>query len=139
MRSILGCTLLLAALASPACHTTRPVSLEEINVVRPARVRVTDRDRSVVLVFPRVLGDTLSGYVQGKKSKLPNASVKQMTMRTPAHTRTTLLVVGIGAGLGGLFAVLSGSGKSSMVTAASGAPMDCEKHPEEPFCTGTLY
>ncbi len=140
MRLVAGRTLLLAALAGSACRTASPVTLQEIEVLKPHRVWVTQRDQSVVVFQgPRLVGDTLRGYVKGKRSKLPSAEVQQMTMRRPATRRTVLLAAGIGIGLAGLFAELSGSGKSSVVTASSGAPMDCEKHPEEPFCTGTLY
>ena len=139
MRSIVGCTLLVAALASAACRTMRPVSLEELNALKPDLVWVTDAHHSAVVMFePQVVGDTLEGYVNGKYAHLPSAGLKQVTVRGPAHARTVLLAVGITAGLGGLLLAVSGSGQSHIPTATSGAPGDCQKHPDEPICTGAL-
>jgi hypothetical protein len=139
MRAIVGSTLLVAALASAACRTMRPVSLAEVNLVKPDRVWVTNANHSVVVVFdPQVVGDTLAGYVNNKYTHLPSAGLKQVAVRGPAPTRTVLLVVGVAAGLSGIFAVVSGSTPTQILTATSGAPGDCEKHPEEPVCTGTL-
>jgi hypothetical protein len=136
MRSIVGGTLLVAALAG--CRTMKPVSLAEVHLLKPDRVWVTDAHQAVVVVFdPQVTGDTLAGYVNNKYAHLPSADVKRVAVRGSAPVRTVLLVVGAAAGLGGILAAVSGGTPTQILTATSGAPGDCEKHPEEPFCTGT--
>lgn len=137
MRSIVGCTLLVAALASAACRTMKPVSLEQLSALSPDRAWVTHADDAVVVVFvPQVVGDTLAGYVNGQLTQLPRADLKQVTVRRPAPMRTALLVVGVAAGVGGLLAALSGSGNTQLPTAISGQPGDCDKHPDDPICQG---
>ena len=136
MRPIVGCTLVLAALASTACHTMKPVSLEQLNVLRPERAWVTESDRSVVLLDdPKVVGDTLVGYVGRRRAKLPSAELQQLRVRAPAPARTTLLVVGSVAALGGFLIAVAGTGQSQIVTPIAGAPGDCDKHPEQPECS----
>src|SRR5258705_10826010 len=136
MRSVVGCRRLVAALASVSCRTMRPVSMEELKLLMPDRAWVTDGDRSAVLIYdPQVVGDTLAGYVDGKYRKLPSTELKQVTVRGPATARTVLLVVGVTVGIAGTLAAISGSGQSRIVTATSGAPGDCDKHPEEPICS----
>ena len=137
MRSIVGSTLLLVALANAGCRTMRPVTLKELSGLNADRAWVTEADTSVVIVFvPQVVGDTLAGYVNGQFRQLPSAAVKQVTVLRPAPMRTALLVAGITVGMGGLFAALSGSGEYKMPSSISGAPGDCEKHPEDPICQG---
>lgn len=129
-------TLLLAALSSAACHTMKPVSLDQLNVLRPDRAWVTESDRSVVLLEdPKVVGDTLLGYVGRHRTKLPSAELKQLRVRAPAPARTVLLAVGTAAGLAGFLVAIAGNGQSQIVTPIAGAPGDCDKHPEQPECT----
>ena len=137
MRSIVGCSLLVAVLANAACRTMKPVSLEQLSALSPDRAWVTHADSSVVVVFvPQVVGDTLEGYVNGQLTQLPSAELKQVIVRRPAPMRTALLVVGITAGAAGLLVALSGSGNTPLPTAISGQPGDCDKHPEDPICQG---
>jgi hypothetical protein len=110
MRSIMGCTLLLAALLSAACHTMKPVSLEQLTALKPDRAWVTDADQSVVVVSrPQVVGDTLVGYVKGTYEQLPSAGLKQVIVQRSAPTRTALLATGIALGLGVAFFVTRSS------------------------------
>jgi hypothetical protein len=127
---------LLAALASAACHTMKPVSLDQLNVLRPERAWVTESDRSVVLFDdPKVVGDTLVGYVGRHRTKLPSDALKQLRVRTPAPVRTTLLAVGTAAALAGFLVAIAGNGQTQFTTPIAGAPGDCDKHPEQPECT----
>lgn len=69
MRPLLGSTMLLAALTSTACRTMKPVSLEQLNVLKPDRVWVTDADRPVVVVSgPHVVGTRWWGSSMGTTS-----------------------------------------------------------------------
>jgi len=137
MRLIVGGALLMAALASAACHTMSAVSLEQLSALSPDRAWVTHADQSVVVVFvPQVVGDTLAGYVNGQLTQLPSADVKRVTVRKPAPMRTALLVAGTTVGVAGLLAALSGSGNTPLPTAISGQPGDCDKHPDDPICQG---
>jgi hypothetical protein len=99
-------------LASSACHTMRPVAMDEIGGLRPATVRVTRTDDAVVEVAaPKLVGDRLGGFVDGKYQVLEFSDVKQMEMRVPARGRTFALV---GAGVVGAVAItylLSGAGE----------------------------
>lgn len=137
MRPMAGCTLLLAALASAACRTMKPVTLDQLSALGPDRVWVTESDQSVVLIDePKVVGDTLVGYVGRKHERLPSASLKQLRVRTSAPVRTTLLAVGVIGGLVGLLASVGGSGPSQIQGPASGGSADCFKHPDQPGCSG---
>jgi hypothetical protein len=135
---MVGFALLLAALASAACNTMKSVTLDQLSVLGPDRAWLTKNDESVVLMYePKVVGDTLVGYIGTQRGRLPSAGLKELRVQTPAHTRTVLLVVGGAAGLVGFMVVVSGNGQSQPITTVpSGAPGDCEKHPEGPGCFG---
>jgi hypothetical protein len=138
MRSIAGCALLLAALASPACRTMKPVTLDHLNGLGPDRVWVTESDQSVVLMYePKVVGDTLVGYIGRERGRLPSAGIRQLRVRASAPTRTALLAVGGTAALIGLAVAVAGSGQSQVITVLAGAPGDCDKHPEQSGCSGS--
>jgi hypothetical protein len=138
MRPIVGGTLLLAALASAGCKTMRSVTLDQLTVMGADRVWVTARDQSVVLMWePKVVGDTLVGYVGKRRERLASADLTQLRVRMSAHARTALLAVGATAGLVGLLVVAAGSGQTqAQTTTISGAPGDCSKHPDLPPCDG---
>jgi len=131
MRSIMGCTLLLAALASAACHTMKPITLDQLNALKPERAWVTECDKSVILVAnPQVVGDTLVGYVNGTYEEMPAAQFKQVVVQAPATTRTVLLVGAVTAAFGGMVYALIG-GKGNTVYGGSDY---CEEHKEDPIC-----
>jgi hypothetical protein len=135
MRPILTCTLLLVAFTSTACHTMKPVSLEQLNALSPDRAWVTESDLSVVLVEePKVVGDTLRGYVGSHRAKLPRAGLKQLRVRVPAPARTALLAVGGGVAFVGFLVAVAGNGQSQIPVVTRGAPGDCDQHPDQPGC-----
>jgi hypothetical protein len=138
MRPLVCVVLLLAVLASAGCRTMQSVTLDQLSVLGADRVWVTASDQSIVLMYePKVVGDTLAGYVGRKHEKLPSATLKQLRVRTPAHTRTALLAVGSVAGLIGFLVTVAGSGQTqAQTTTISGAPGDCSKHPDLPPCNG---
>jgi hypothetical protein len=131
MRPILGCTLFLAVLSSVACHTMKPVSLEQINLLKPDRAWVTDVDQSVVVVSrPQVVGGALAGYVNGTYATLPSAGLKQVSVQRSAPTRTAMLAVGIAATFGGAFFAIAGGGSKGQEATIGW----CVKYPENPGC-----
>lgn len=137
MRPLLACTLVLAALTSTACRTTKLVSLEQLRLLSPDRAWVTDSDQSVILVDePKVVGDTLVGYIGRHRTKMPSAGLKQVRVRVSAPVRTALLAVGGAGALVGFLVVIGGSGQNQIVQVTAGAPGDCDKHPEQPGCNG---
>jgi hypothetical protein len=137
MRPLLACTLVLAALTSTACRTTKLVSLEQLRLISPDRAWVTDSDQSVVLVDePKVVGDTLVGYIGRHRTKLPGTGLKQVRVRVSAPARTALLAAGSATALVGFLVIVGGNGQSQMVLVTAGAPGDCDKHPEQPGCNG---
>jgi hypothetical protein len=130
MRPIMGCAVLLAALAGAACHTMKPVSLAQLNAIKPDRAWVTEGDHSVILVSaPQVVGDTLVGYVNGKYEEMPTSQFKQVIVQRPATSRTVLLVAVIAAGFGGMAFALTGGGSTNKFDASY-----CEEHSEDPGC-----
>jgi hypothetical protein len=87
---------------------------------------------------PKVVRDTLTGYVGRHKEKLPNARVTQVRVQTKAPARTALLVGGLTVGFVGMLLVVSGNGASQPPTSTiAGAPGDCDKHPEQEICSGS--
>lgn len=131
MRTIMVGTLLLVALSSAACKTMKPVTLDQLNALKPPRAWVTANDQSVVLVSgPQVVGDTLVGYVNGTYEEMPSAQLKQVVVQRPANTRTAILAVGIAVGLGGFVVAITGSGGNGGRTQTD----FCDKHPEDPSC-----
>ena len=129
MRPIIGCALLLAALASAACHTMRPVTFDQLNAIKPAQAWVTGGDQKVILVSgPQLLGDTLVGYVNGKYEEMPTAQFKQVRVQRPATAKTALLVAALTVGFGAFAYVLAGGG------ATDKSDDSCTERPESPMC-----
>jgi hypothetical protein len=107
------CALLIVPLA--ACSTLQPVATPQqfIPTAQPTRIWVTRSDNSTLMLeAPRLLGDTLVGFVGGRYQEMLLPQVRWMGVRQPAPRRTTLLVAGLVVVGAGLLAVLSGSGPS---------------------------
>jgi hypothetical protein len=111
----------------------RPVSLEQLGVIKPDRAWVTVADQPMAVISgPQMVGDTLVGYINGQYEELPRANVKQIIVQRNAPTRTALLATAIALGVGGFAYVLTGSaGGGKPPNAGAG---DCDKHPEDPGC-----
>jgi hypothetical protein len=129
MRPVVACTLLVATLSSTACHAMKPVSLEQLNLIEPEHAWVTSLDQSVVVIRgPRIVGDSLVGYVDGKYNHYANADVKQVSVEALAPTRTALLTIGIAAGLGvSIFEIAESGKRPNQVDARP-----CDVHPVTP-------
>lgn len=130
MRLKIPCTLLFAALLSAACHTKRPVTMAELNALKPERAWVTETNQTVLIVDgPQVVGDTLVGYVNGVYEEMPATQFKELVVEKNATGKTVLLVGAITVGFGGMVYALLGSGHSDAVD-----PSYCEEHEEDPAC-----
>lgn len=107
--------IVLAGMIAPlsACFTMRPVATpqEFIPSARPDRIWVTRTDNSRLMIEgPRLIGDTLVGWVRGQYQEILLPQTRWMSVRQPAPKRTAFLIAGsvvIGAGL---LYVLAGKG-----------------------------
>jgi hypothetical protein len=129
--------VLVAVLASAACKTMKTVTLDEMALLGPECVWVTDSDQSVLLLWePTLVRDTLVGYVGKHREKLSSDGVKQVRVKTAAPTRTALLVAGFAVGLTGFLVLVGGSGESAIPSSTTGPPGYCDIDPEQSICTG---
>ena len=93
------CVLLLAAVASTGCKTMKSVTLDQMTLMGPERVWITEQDQSVALMYePKIVRDTVVGYVGRHREKMSSARVKDVRVQSKAPARTALLVGGIAAG-----------------------------------------
>jgi hypothetical protein len=77
----------------------------------PARVWVTRADQTRLEVTgPRVLGDTLVGFVNGEFRELPLSSATRIEARQTLGVRTGLLAAGVGVAIIGAAYFISGNG-----------------------------
>jgi hypothetical protein len=95
-----------------ACHTFGPVASPQdyVTAKKPPRVWVTEPDGSVsVFEGPKLLGDTLAGFVKGEYREVPLADVKSVSARQSAPKRTrAVIVVGSVATIGFMLFVATG-------------------------------
>jgi hypothetical protein len=111
----------LASTIAPlsACFTMRPVATpqEFIPSARPDRIWVTRADNSrLVIEGPRLLGDTLVGWVRGQYQEILLPQTRWMSVRQPAPRRTALLVAGATVVGASLLYFLASNGPSSSMT-----------------------
>lgn len=110
-----------------ACHTMSPVNSprEYIAGQQPSKVWVTQTDGSVVLVEgPKMVGDTLVGFVGGEYRELPFSDVKQVVARQPAKKKTILSITAGTIATAGILWFIAGGGLG-----ASDIPDDDEAPP----------
>src|SRR6185295_7604723 len=108
--------LLLAAVASSACKTMRTVGLDQVNGLQPESAMVTESDQSIVLMYePKVVRDTLVGYVGRHREKMPSARINKVRVQVAAPVRTALLVGGLTVGITGFLVLVGGSGQSQPI------------------------
>src|SRR5262245_53820716 len=94
------------------CTTFGPVSAREyLPIQHPSNIWITKSDNSVVkMQAPKLLGDTLVGYVNGEFQEMRLSQTKQIQAKRPAPGRTAIaagaVIVGVAAGA----ALVIGSG-----------------------------
>jgi len=99
------CAALITVLGGGACTTMAPVATPQqfIPVAQPSRIWVTRTDNSKVMIEgPRLMGDTLVGFVAGRYEEMLLPQARSIQFRAPAPRRTATLVAGavlLGAGI----------------------------------------
>ncbi len=115
----------------------KPRTLQQIPEQAPECIWVTQSDHSVVLLYePRVVRDTLVGYVGSQRTKLPTAEIRHLHVRESAPGRTMLLAAGLVVGFAGVLYTVSGTGQSRAQAPLPGGSGDCSDHPEQRGCNG---
>jgi hypothetical protein len=103
-RRLTALVLLLTYL--PACSTWRVENVPPAQLVQseaPSEVRITRADSStLVLGFPRVVGDSLLGRAGGAQLGIPVTDVRAIATRHGDAGKTALLALGV---LGAVIAV----------------------------------
>ena len=91
------CATLMTVLGAGACSTMRPVAapMQFIPAERPSRVWVTTNDNARMMVEgPRLLGDTLVGFVGGRYEEILLPNTRWIGVRQPAPKRTAFVIAG---------------------------------------------
>ena len=129
MPAAIRCALILAVLSTAACHTLKPVSIDQARASH--RVWLTLSDRSVVVVDgPQIYGDKVVGFVNGKYVELVAADLKQVQVRESARGRTAAVVAASVLVVGGFAAW----GLSTLGTHGGHAPDMCDLDPNDELC-----
>jgi len=97
-------------LSVAGCKSMRPSNLTTVGTAH--RAWVTLPDRKVVLINgPKVINDTLVGYVEGKYEEIPASDVKQIRVKEWNRGKTALLgILGLAALGGATYAITSSGG-----------------------------
>jgi hypothetical protein len=124
--------LMAVLLAATACHTMQPLTMEELNTLRPQHAWVTDENSSTFMISgPQVFGDTVVGYVEGRFRELPGSDLKQVAIRRPDRKKTIMLAVASTAAAVGVGVIISGTGLFGRTPGT-----DCNDVPDAPECQG---
>jgi len=128
MRLAIRCGLSLVMLSTLACHTMRVIPIEQAAGIPSVSVTLSDKS-VVVLDDPKIYGNKLVGFVNGKYQEIPTAKVQTAHVRETNGARTAALVVAGAVGFVGFAYVITGAGKSK-------APEYCDDpdHVDEPIC-----
>jgi hypothetical protein len=99
------CASILLAASALACHSWQVQNTSPAVVLRdrPASVEVHPvLGAKFVLVQPILVGDTITGRRAGTSAAIPLAAVDHLAVRRFSSGKTTLLVLGIPAGIFGV-------------------------------------
>ena len=130
MRKTFEKAIMVAVLATAACHTMVPLTFDEVGSMRPGTVYLTREDATMLeLTGPQVFGDTLVGYSAGTFYELDRKEISRVTMKQSAKGKTIALVAAGIAGAAAIGVVISGLGDDSPL-------YDCNDTPEIPECQG---
>jgi hypothetical protein len=115
LRRLVGKAVLpvLGAAAIAACHTFGPIASPRdfLASKQPARIWVTETDGSVaVFEGPKLVGDTLAGFVRGEYQELPLSNVKQIAARQSAPRRTRFSIIAGSIATIGVVWLIAGGG-----------------------------
>jgi len=117
MLTRLSAALLPLVGLAAACSTLAPVRETPtafITAHAPGAVVITKTDNSVVvLAGPKVIGDTLGGFVGRDYVEIPLANVQALSARRPAKGRTALLIGASVVAAGGIAFVILNSNSHS--------------------------
>jgi len=107
-----------------ACTTLKPVpdANSYLSGSRPSQVWVRTGNGTVMLEGPRLLGDTLVGFVDGEYREFLPGEVSGVAVRQPAKWRTVALVSGLVIVGGVMLVVLAGSGPSGEIQGPEDPP-----------------
>lgn len=95
-----------------SCTTLRPVADANayLSTSRPGRVWVRTTDETLLVEAPRLIGDTLVGFVEGEYREFLPDAVREVRVRESAPRRTVFLTAGMIAVGAFLIATLAGTG-----------------------------
>ena len=134
LRRLTAALLPLVGLAT-ACSTLAPVHqppADFITARAPRAVWITKTDNSVVVMAgPKVIGDTLGGFVGPDYVEIPLSTVQALSARKPAKGRTALLIGASAVAAGGVaFLILNSHSNSTN-------PIPCQSPEPEVDCSLT--
>ena len=112
------------ALTGAACTTVAPVPSPATFIAgtKPQQVWITRQDRTVVaLGAPRIVGDTVFGFVGTTFQEIPVASISEMRAVQGAPTRTAVLALGFSAVAIAGFFVMNAQSNSSTPSSCEGS------------------
>jgi hypothetical protein len=128
MRLATAGALVLAVLASLACHSMKVVGIDQARGM--SSVSLTLNDQSVVVVDgPQIYGNKVVGFVRGIYQEIPIARVKAAHVRETNGARTAAVVVAGTLGFVGFVYAITGAGKSNKPDYC-----DAPEHVDEPIC-----
>jgi hypothetical protein len=137
LRRLSAALLPLVGLAT-ACSTLAPVRETPtafITAHEPGAVWITKTDNSVVVhAGPKVLDDTLGGFVGRDYVEIPLSSVQSVSARRPAKGRTAPLIGGISLAAAGVAVAILNSNSHSTNIAPCQSPepeVNCSLRGEE--------
>ncbi len=95
-----------------SCTTLRPVGDANVYLAnsRPGHIWVRTIDETWVVEAPRLIGDTLVGFVDGEYREFLPGAVREVRVREPAPRRTVFLTAGMIAVGAFLIATLASTG-----------------------------
>jgi hypothetical protein len=129
--ALIGC-LIATALSPAACHTMKPVTVDQLTALRPAQVRVTSDDQdTVVIEGPQIVQGRLVGWVDGEYRVMPVGDVQRILMPAPAPRRTAALVAATAIGVAGIAYLVAGAGRGDPM-----ADLNCNDRSLEDECQG---
>jgi hypothetical protein len=122
MRRRIVAVVLVFSLVS--CTTLRPVADANtyLSNTRPSQVWVRTEKKTLMLESPRLLGDTLVGFVDGEYREFLPGEVRGVDVRKPASGRTALLVSGMVIVGAFLIGALASTGPSSSLPTGEDDP-----------------